>query len=98
MKTHVLSTVPKTSLIWPKLSFMLANWRARKSLRELMYSDDWLLKDIGLTRNEVAWAMSLPLSVNPAEELNKLTCRGRLLNERRRLSPKRQDHAMGADG
>jgi uncharacterized protein YjiS (DUF1127 family) len=62
---------------WPRISKRLENWRARQSLRELEEAEDWLLKDIGITRNDVSWALSLPLSVNGAEELRKRIYRGR---------------------
>ena len=36
---------------------LLSNWRARRALSRLDTLDDFLLRDIGVTREEVLWAM-----------------------------------------
>jgi uncharacterized protein YjiS (DUF1127 family) len=40
------------------------NWQARKRIEDLRTYDDYMLRDIGLTREEVQWAAELPLTVN----------------------------------
>jgi uncharacterized protein YjiS (DUF1127 family) len=40
------------------------NWQARKRIEDLRTYDDYMLRDIGLTREEVQWAVELPLTVN----------------------------------
>jgi len=75
MKARDAGTIVKAGSYWSGLSTRVANWRARRSLKELMSAEDWLLKDIGLTRSEIAWAMHLPLTVDPAEELNRVAKR-----------------------
>jgi len=47
----------------------------RMAFRTLLSLDDNLLKDIGVTRQDVTWANNLPLSVNAAEKLNEIARR-----------------------
>lgn len=42
------------------------NWQARRAVTRLQDYDDYMLRDIGVTRNDVHWAAGLPLSVNAA--------------------------------
>jgi len=77
MKTLGVGGVLAGHIRWPRFHDRLNNWKARQSLRELEDAEDWLLKDIGLTRNDITWALGLPLSVNSADELNKRVYRGR---------------------
>ncbi|WP_205042102.1 DUF1127 domain-containing protein [Rhodoligotrophos defluvii] len=93
MKAQDIESNPKTAKQWPSLSVLLANWRARQGLKDLLAADDWLLKDIGLTRNEVAWAMRLPLSVNAGEELNRIAKRGRAWRPTGRTNRRRDGEA-----
>lgn len=53
------------------------NWRARRYIASLADYDDNLLRDIGVTRSEIDWAASLPLSVNAALELETRSYRRR---------------------
>jgi uncharacterized protein YjiS (DUF1127 family) len=52
-----------------RLAARYRNWRARRSVRNLLELDDRMLADIGVRRDEVAWASQLPLAVNAALEL-----------------------------
>jgi uncharacterized protein YjiS (DUF1127 family) len=47
------------------------NFTARRAVSRLETYDDNLLKDIGVTRDEVTWAAHLPLSVNAALALEE---------------------------
>ena len=53
------------------------NWKARRQVRKLQDRDDRILDDIGVTRDEIAWASHLPLSANAAEELDRAAYRRR---------------------
>lgn len=63
----------RLSLLW---SF-IRNWRARRAVERLDALDDFLLRDIGVTRADVRWASGLPLSVNAALELEERAVRRR---------------------
>jgi Domain of unknown function (DUF1127) len=47
------------------------NWQARRRVVDLSNYDDYMLKDIGVTRDEVQWASGLPLTVNAALALEE---------------------------
>ncbi len=55
------------------LANRLRNRRRRKQFNTLLGLDDHMLDDIGVTRAEVEAASSLPLSVNAAIELRRLS-------------------------
>lgn len=48
---------------------LFKNLKARRALRELLEHDDRMLDDIGVTRGEIKYALSLPLTENPARRL-----------------------------
>ena len=50
---------------------LLRNWKARRRIVALGNFDDYMLKDIGITRDEVQWAAGLPLTVNAAIALEE---------------------------
>jgi len=56
------------------------NWQARKRVTDLSTYDDYMLNDIGVTRDEIQWAAGLPLTVNAA-----LALEDRALRRRRRV-------------
>ena len=56
---------------------ILRNWKARRRVVNLGNFDDYLLKDIGITRDEVQWAAGLPLTVNAAIALEERAFRRR---------------------
>jgi uncharacterized protein YjiS (DUF1127 family) len=56
---------------------MLRNWRARRAVNRLQDFDDYMLRDIGVTRLDVRWASGLPLSVNAAQALEERSFRRR---------------------
>ena len=47
------------------------NWQARRRIVNLDHFDDYMLKDIGVTREELQWAAGLPLTVNAALALEE---------------------------
>lgn len=61
------------SLLWG----LIRNWRARRAVYRLDRLDDHLLRDIGVTREDLSWAAGLPLSVNAAIELEERAARRR---------------------
>ncbi len=58
----------------------IRNWRARRAVTRLDSFDDYILRDIGVTRGDVRWASGLPLSVNAAVALEE-----RALQRQRRM-------------
>lgn len=54
----------------------IATWRQRRedraALVSLLGKEDWVFRDMGVTRGDVEWASRLPLHVNAARELDKL--------------------------
>ncbi len=59
---------------------MVKNWRERRSMRALHTLDDYLLRDIGLTRGELERMMRTPLTVDTQWEAERL----RLISSRER--------------
>ncbi|NNE21527.1 MAG: DUF1127 domain-containing protein [Rhizobiales bacterium] len=59
------------------LGALYRNWKARRQVRKLQDREDRILDDIGVTRDELAWASHLPLSVNSACELERAAYRRR---------------------
>jgi uncharacterized protein YjiS (DUF1127 family) len=59
------------------LSRFFRNWKARKHVASLEQYDDVLLRDIGVTRDEIRWAAHLPLSQNAALALEDRAFRRR---------------------
>ena len=50
---------------------LIRNWRARRAVARLDRLDDHMLRDIGITREDLAWAAGLPLTVNAALALEE---------------------------
>ena len=50
---------------------LLRNWKTRRRIVNLSSYDDFMLRDIGVTRDEVQWAAGLPLTVNAALALEE---------------------------
>ena len=53
------------------------NWKAKRRIAALGNLDDYMLRDIGVTRDEVQWAVGLPLTVNAAIALEERAFRRR---------------------
>ena len=56
---------------------VVRNWKAKRRIAALGSFDDYMLKDIGITRDEVQWAAGLPLTVNAALALEERAFRRR---------------------
>ena len=59
------------------LGRILRNWRARQAVTRLDTYDDFLLRDIGVTRDDIRWAAGLPLTRNAALALEERSVRQR---------------------
>ena len=51
------------------LSRLIANFHARRTVKQLHQMDDYMLRDMGVTRDEINWASSQPFYVNAANAL-----------------------------
>ncbi|MFZ2099928.1 MAG: hypothetical protein WAU86_05140 [Oricola sp.] len=58
----------------------IATWRKRRRDRaaflNLLDREEWIYRDMGITRGDVTWASRLPMHMNAAKELEKLRARG----------------------
>ena len=46
-------------------------WARRRKLASLLDLDDHMLADVGVTREDVKWALDLPFSYDPGLELQR---------------------------
>jgi len=53
------------------------SWNARRHLKTLSEFDDHMLADIGITREDVRWALGLPFAYDPGIELQRRALRNR---------------------
>ena len=58
-------------------------WKSRRQLMRLVDTDDHLLMDIGVSRDDVRWALDLPFSHDPGRELQVRALRNRARERRR---------------
>ena len=52
-------------------------WRNRRSLMRVTELDEHLLADIGISREDVKWALDLPIGYDPAAALQERALRNR---------------------
>lgn len=64
-------------------SAALRSWNNRRQVKALGEFDDHLLADIGVTREDVRWALDLPFSHDPGIELQRRALRNRARSWRR---------------
>lgn len=50
--------------------------RDRAAFMQLLGKEDWVYRDMGITRADAEWAAGLPKQVNAAKELEMLRARG----------------------
>lgn len=75
LTTHTTRTSPG---LGRALFTRLANLVRRRKLAPLLYLDDHMLRDMGITREDVLRARNLPLSRDAGEELNRVMLSRRL--------------------
>ena len=59
------------------LGRIIRNWVARRAVARLDTYDDYMLRDIGVSRGDVRWASGLPLTVNAALALEERSIQSR---------------------
>ncbi len=74
MRDYILhqASSRETTFTFPKLRRMVRSWIAKRSLRRLEQLDDYMLNDIGLTRDDLRLAQRLPYDVDPIDEMARL--------------------------
>jgi hypothetical protein len=73
MRDYALNHALATESIGTSLLTIFRNWRARRELAMLKYSNDPILK--GITEDDLQWALRLPLRDNPRLALENLRFR-----------------------
>jgi uncharacterized protein YjiS (DUF1127 family) len=58
-----------STFAFPRLRRLLRSWLAKQQLRQLARLDDYMLHDIGLTRDELRHGLKLPYDVDPVAAL-----------------------------
>lgn len=73
MREYALATALNQDAAYPFAALRRAfrNWLSRRRLRQVDELDDHILRDIGLSRDELRTALSLPLAVDPVQELQR---------------------------
>jgi len=73
--TGIGSLATEAARVRPVASVLarITNYTRRNKLQALDELDDFMLADIGLTRNDIDWARELPLNRNPLAALDDLT-------------------------
>jgi len=64
MRDYALNRAMAAESIGTWIFTLFRNWRARRQMAALAKCDDRLLKELGIIRDDVIWAMQLPLSQN----------------------------------
>ncbi len=60
------------------ISAAFRSWNKRRQLKTLSDLDDHLLCDIGVTKEDVRWALDLPFAYDPGIELQRRALRNRV--------------------
>jgi uncharacterized protein YjiS (DUF1127 family) len=74
MRNYVINEAQSrlSSSSFANLVQLVRNWRSKRGFAKLHHLGDHQLKDIGLTREELARISKLPLSVDPVWEADRL--------------------------
>ena len=65
MRDYALNRAMAAESIGASLLTLFQNWRAWSEMAKFANYDDQILGDLGIIRDEVRWALRLPLSQNP---------------------------------
>ena len=74
---HARGASVETTGIAAAIARVVRNWKARRAVTRLQDFDDYMLRDIGVTRLDVRWAADLPLTINAAMALEERSHRRR---------------------
>ena len=61
-----------SAVVFPKLRRLVRSWFAKRNLKRLEQLHDYLLNDIGLSRDDVRHALHLPYDVDPIDEMARI--------------------------
>jgi hypothetical protein len=75
MRDYALNHALATESIGSSLLTLFRNWQARRELAKLEHSNDPVLKGMGITQDDLLWALQLPLRDNPRLALENLLFR-----------------------
>lgn len=77
MRDYVLNRAIASEDFGFSLARLWRNWRSRRKLAKLPESDNYLLRDMGIERSDIDWAMQLPLTRNPYFAMEERSLRRR---------------------
>jgi uncharacterized protein YjiS (DUF1127 family) len=63
------ATTRQMALAGSPIARLIANWKARRVIRQLDQYDDFMLRDIGITRGDLRQAAMLPITINQTSVL-----------------------------
>lgn len=66
------ATFRDSTFAFPKLRRVMRNWFVKRQLRKLSALDDYLLNDIGLTRDDLRYGLKLPYDIDPILEISAI--------------------------
>jgi uncharacterized protein YjiS (DUF1127 family) len=86
MRDYILSQsiARDSAFVFPKLRRMISSWFVKRNLAAIEKLDDYMLNDIGLTRDDLRSLRGLPLDVDMLDEMMRLRDRRSLKGVRRR--------------
>lgn len=65
MRNYAMNRAAASESLGSALVTLYHNWQAHREVARLSRYDDHMLKDIGVTRDDIYWVRHLPLSENP---------------------------------
>ncbi len=75
MRNYALTMALASESVGNSPTILFRNWRARRRVASLVGCGDRILKSLALTKEDVEWAMSLPLTQDPERALEDRTFR-----------------------
>lgn len=70
------------------------SWRSRREIGDLLEMDEWMLKDIGLSRGDVHDAMAGRFTIDPSSRLGSAAARHIAAERSRMRDSLRRDEAL----